>query len=136
MLAGAALGLGGCSQDYALYKVDVQLQAANGGALTRAQLDTVAFCQMTITDERGETVLQNYPLQALPASGRGCASGQTQSDVGNFSYSTSRTSGSLTFKVTSYDDANNQLETGTSPAAAVKPFHVAADEISVTVIAK
>jgi hypothetical protein len=139
MLAGAALGFSGCSQDYALFKVHLQLQTANGGQLTPDDLASVAYCQMSITDENNEAVLTKYKLNTgVDSSGnfRGCYTSKTPSDVGFFSYSTSRTSGSLTFSVTSYDDTDKQLETGTSTPAQVKPFHVAADEIPVSVIAK
>jgi hypothetical protein len=118
MLVGSALGFGGCGRDYALYKVHIQFKsAANAQAplILPANLENVAYCQVTISDESGNPVLENSPIN-------GCATSVTPSDLGYLSYSTSRTTGSLKFTMTAYDDSNKAVDTGSTDLIPVKAY--------------
>jgi hypothetical protein len=93
-----SIGLSACGPDYAIYKVHVT---------SASPRDDVEYCYLTITNEKGEDVLKLQELEkayTTDAVGslalkQGCQGGLTKPDVGYFSYSTSRTSGSLTFTV-------------------------------------
>ncbi len=119
MLAGAAVGVGGCSQDYALFNVHIQFKTASQAqapALPQTELEAIANCELSIADETGNDVLKGFPLSGNTVNGSGCgASGATHSDIGHFSYSTSRTAGTLTFTVVAQDINQTQtLATGTA----------------------
>jgi len=99
LVVGALLSMSGCG-DYALYKVDVSsIDSSNRGDIDQ--------CRLTITDEGGKTVLDHYMLQAVYNGAgdlvQGCAGTKTKAAIGTFSYSSSRSSGSLTFVVEAYD---------------------------------
>ena len=117
LLAASAIGLGACGPDYALFKVHIQFQSKpQAAALTRTDLDKIAYCQISIDDDAGKAVLENYPLKASTTNGslHGCESSLTPADIGYFSYSTSRTSGSLKFTETSFDLSDTPLERGSA----------------------
>jgi hypothetical protein len=140
LVTGALLSMGGCG-NYALYKVDVtSIESSNRG--------DIAQCRMTITDEGGKTVLDHYLLQAQHDSlgnlVQGCEGTKTKAAIGTFSYSSSRSSGSLKFTVEAYDangpdpndPAKNRLQWGESGDIPVKVFSHDGDDIPVSVAIK
>jgi len=88
LVAGALLAMSGCGPDYAIYKVDIT-------SIDSSNRSDIAYCRITITDESGKTVLDHHALN-------GCT-GLTNQNIGTFSYSSSRSSGSLNFTVEAYD---------------------------------
>ena len=84
---------------------------------------------MDIASERGP-VVASYPLETIAGgtdqstglllpNKQGCANGMAPANVGNFHYSTSRTSGSLTFTVNAYDSNGKVVETKISDPMAI-----------------
>jgi len=131
MLTGSALGITGCGPDYALFKVHV---AASGTATERQPIEE---CKMYITDESGNPVVSDYLLLGKEYNSanvlvHGCGDAATPTDVGNFSYSTSRSSGSLTFTVNALDNSGKVVQTGKVSGAA-KPYHATSDEIGLSI---
>lgn len=120
LMAGALLGAPGCGPDYALFRVHV-----TSTNTSHEKRDQVSKCVMTITNESGGVVLDQYYLQPLRRDGtlvQGCSPGEMVSDVATFDYSTSRKSGTLTFRVDAMDDNFNTYQTGESAPIAVKPY--------------
>ncbi len=134
-LAGAAvvacLSFAGCGPDYAVFRVHVTVPTT--------PRNDIAICLMTITDTSrpgpDNIVLRDYPLQRLYGRdidgnlklSQGCAPELTNADVGVFSYSTSRPSGSFVFTVDAYNDevnhsADTKIETKSSDAIQVKAY--------------
>jgi hypothetical protein len=114
VLGAAGLGLAGCGPNYAIYAVHVT---------SATPRNDIAVCRMSIADEAGTPVLAEFPLQKVfgtDSSGaltvkQGCQGGLTPANVGTFSYSTSRSSGSLTFTVNAYlDDETTVVQTAKS----------------------
>jgi hypothetical protein len=105
-VVAGTLGLSACGPDYAIYKVHVR---------SASPRDDVEYCYIKITNESGGDVLKLQELEKEyttdPAGGlalkQGCQGGITKADVGYFSYSTSRKSGSLNFTVLGVDHDNN-----------------------------
>jgi hypothetical protein len=125
-LAGS-LGLSACGPNYAIYKVHVT------SATPRTDIE---YCRITITNDKGEDVLKDQEFEkeyTTEAGGtglalkQGCQGGLTKADVGYFSYSTSRSSGSLTFKVVATDN----LEKPVQQAEATKEVKAYPPEIEV-----
>ncbi len=116
LLAGAALGMTACGPNYAIFKVDI--------TSTTSPRNNIELCTMTITDENNVLVLDNYQLASELGTNpdgtyyakQGCAAGLTPAHVGVFSYSSSRTSGSLTFVVNALDNDSAVVQTGRSTA--------------------
>lgn len=95
----ALLGLSGCGPDYAIFKVHVT---------SASPRNDIEACYMTIEDVgTGKLVLDTAPLSketGVDSSGaftlkQGCQGGVTPANVGYFSYSSSRSSGTLRFTV-------------------------------------
>jgi len=119
MLAVSMLGLGACGPDYALFKVSIT---------TKDPSSEIEECRMTITDEKGSAVLDHFLLKTVAGSPdsqgnstllQGCQGGMTKSNIGLFSYSSSRTTGTLTFQVDAYNSTaanggQKVIETGNS----------------------
>jgi hypothetical protein len=130
LLAG---GLAGCGPDYAIFAVKVT---------SATPRNDIEVCVMNITDENGVAVVKDFQLERVfgtDSSGQltakqGCSGGITPANVGTFSYSTSRSSGTLNFRVDAYssetqrDDAH--LVESASNQAQVKAYP---PEISVEV---
>jgi len=129
LVAAGGLGLSGCGPDYAIFAVTVWGD--------QSDRDNINACLLSITDEGGHAIVTNFPLETVssgidPATGelgrniQGCANGQmannSKTGVGIFSYSTSRTSGSLTFKIDAVDVNSKVRETGTSDPAGIKAY--------------
>ena len=118
ILAACSFGMSACGPDYAIFRVDVTSTTPD----TRNKIEE---CRMTITDENGKPVLDNYPLGYLLATDtsgityakQGCYAGLTPAKVGTFSYSTSRSSGSLTFVVNALDNGGNTVQKGCATQA-------------------
>jgi hypothetical protein len=113
MLAASLVGIGGCGPDYALFKVNVTSSTS-----PRTQIEE---CFMSIKDEKDKLVLDRYEFHKVyGAAGepmiQGCEGGLTTDRIGSLSYSSSRTSGTLTFRVNAWD--NNGTRCG----------HIADDE--------
>jgi hypothetical protein len=117
----AALGVSACGPDYTYFRVHVT------AAGIQADRDPIDHCYMTIMDSSNKDVVKQWRLQATYASDpdgnpvidQGCGPNMTKSSVGNFSYSTSRTSGSLVFKVDAVDANNVPVQGGTSDARGI-----------------
>jgi len=111
MLAASALCLSSCG-NYALYRLHVTTSA--GTAADGNQRADIDQCRLTITDEANVVVAAGYSFPT-------CASGFTKQDLGVFSYSTSRSSGTLTFQVDGFNaNRDTILQTGkTEPIAPV-----------------
>lgn len=132
--AVSVLGLGACGPDYSLFKVHITIQAAN-----QTELDDIDTCKISVFADSNETVpvLKDFLLEHT--SNAGCLAGFTKSTVGDFSYSTSRKSGALKFRVNAYSvttdsNGNNKLlKTGASDMIQVAPYP---PEIVVPVSAK
>ncbi len=131
----AALALAsGCNADYGLFKVHSSFDNKN--------YDNIYQCKLTITDQQGKDVEPGIILQGHVDTDTGkltsgCSGGNQRAtnDIGSLNYSTSRTSGTLTFTVDAYDNNNNKLQSG-SASQSVKVFHGDSDlqpvEISVS----
>ncbi|MBN2575215.1 MAG: hypothetical protein JXP73_11690 [Deltaproteobacteria bacterium] len=122
LASAAALGLSGCGPDYAIFAVRVA--SAN-------PRNDIASCQMTITDvATGAPVLSQYTLKVVTGTDsegnlairQGCYGGLTPANVGTFSYSTSRSGGSLKFLVEAYADDSIKVVQRGEATAEVKPF--------------
>jgi hypothetical protein len=132
ILAASLLGTSGCGPNYSLFKVTVTSKDI--------PRDKISACLMTITDDQGRIVLDTYQLKAVyGAAGellsQGCAAGLTPQNIGTLSYSSSRTSGALTFKIDAFDDSNGGhalVQTG-SNSAQPKTYNGPNDEISVPI---
>jgi hypothetical protein len=116
----AALGLSSCGPDYTYFRIHVT------SATPRNDIEE---CRMDIASERGP-VVASYPLETIAGgtdqstglllpNKQGCANGMAPANVGNFHYSTSRTSGSLTFTVNAYDSNGKVVETKISDPMAI-----------------
>jgi hypothetical protein len=135
----AASLVGGCGPNYSLFKVTVTSKDI--------PRDKIGYCLMTITDEQGRLVLDRYQLNAVPGAPgellqQGCQTGLTPQNIGTLSYSSSRTSGALTFVVEAYDDENgghtliqsNDQGSGNNPQTAQpKVYNGPNDEIPVSI---
>jgi hypothetical protein len=142
MLAVSTLFLGSCG-NYALFKLHVTtaptspVSPPNGtGGSNRGQIDQ---CYLTVTDENNVKVVDGYLLLAPATTDsagnlvvKGCKAGFTPADLELLSYSTSRTSGTLTFRVDGYDsDHKVILQAGKSGAVAPKAFPPVMDQIEI-----
>jgi hypothetical protein len=118
--AGASVGLGGCGPDYAIFKVHV--------ASTTTPRNDIEECRMTVTDESGDVILDHFQLEKVVGSNGseltlkyGCAGGLTNADIGYFSFSTSRSSGTLTFQVDGVNSNGVAVQTGKA-SGDVRPY--------------
>ena len=130
LVAGALLAMSGCGPDYAIYKVNIS-------STDSSTLDSIAQCRITVTpSDSAKPVLDHYVLN-------GCT-GLTNQNIGTFSYSSSRSSGSLNFIVEAYDAngydptdrTNHRLqwnENDKPGPIAVKAYNGPADEIPVSI---
>jgi hypothetical protein len=107
-LAGGVLAasLSSCG-DYRIYDVHVT-SSAGSNASSR---EFITLCEMTISiDGEPKPILDRFALS-------GCQGGTlTTPEVGRFSYSTSRTSGTLKFQVDALDHVNTTIQSGNSSA--------------------
>jgi hypothetical protein len=121
---GGSFGLAGCGPDYAIFAVTVS---------SATPRNDIADCRMTVTADNGEKVLDGWVLHQVAGNPgeplkQGCASELTPAKVGVFSYSTSRASGSLTFKVSAYSDtvpydpSNDKPVESASATTAIKKY--------------
>jgi|SRR5450631_1366525 len=116
-VAGALLAMSGCGPDYAIYKVNIT-------STDSSTLDTIAQCRITVTpSDSAKPVLDHYVLN-------GCA-GLTNQNIGTFSYSSSRSSGSLNFTVEAYnatgydptDGTKNRVQWGETDGSPAKAYN-------------
>jgi hypothetical protein len=139
MLAASLVGIGGCGPDYSLFKVTV--------TSSTSPRDDIYECLMTVKDENGNLVLDRYRLKAIYGGAgehlvQGCEAGLTNTNgtIGTLSYSSSRTSGTLTFQVDAFDNSNGGhkvVQTGASDAKQPKVYNGGAnDEVPVTIVIK
>lgn len=107
VLGGAAVGLGGCG-DYALFAIHVKVATP---------VDTIDSCTFTVTDESGKPVVKEWHYSP-------CESIQnyTSGDLGTFSYSASRTSGTLSFEIQALDSTSKLLQQATADNVAVAKY--------------
>jgi|GEM_PF-7037961 len=113
-VVAAGLGLTACG-NYAIFAVHIS---------SATPRDDIEACQMDIVDENGAPVVTKYALEKVygqDSTGalnlkQGCQGGLTNANVGTFSYSTSRTSGSLTFTVNAFKNDGTIIETASSTA--------------------
>jgi len=147
LLSAAIGGASGCSSDYGLFSVHTTFPAGNA-----TDRQSIEQCKLSISDGKTDAdgnllpnVVEGYllELRKIPANTAlgyyfvGCGgSNQTPQDIGRISYSTSRTTGSLTFWVDALDNAGNPVWHGVSDAQAVKVFQTANDEVKVEILMK
>ena len=110
LATGAGLSLGACGPDYAVYKVHVSAASPR---------DDIQHCYITIADENGKCVISDLEFTQIAGQpgqplAQGCAGGLTPANVGTFSYSSARSSGTMTFTVRALDQNNKVVETQTS----------------------
>jgi hypothetical protein len=134
LLSGFLVGAASCSSDYGLFDVHVVFASS----VTPPDRQFVEFCKLTVSDSSGKLLLKDYVIQPIATVDgtvtSGCAGGgRTPQIVGDVSYSTSRTSGQLTFMVNAVDANDQPLHSG-SASKDIKVFHGAADEQKVDVI--
>jgi hypothetical protein len=121
---GASLGITNCGPDYAIYSVHVTAAKPT---------NNLANCKITITDEGGIAVVDHYQLaqqfggtdpSGNPTLRQGCGGGltPTSGNIGTFSYSTSRSGGTLSFMVEGYDDENKVVQSGRQDGVNVVPY--------------
>ena len=139
MLATSLVGISGCGPDYALFKVDV--------SSSTSPRNDIELCRMTVTNGDGRTVLDDFVLETVagpndssgnPTLAQGCGGEMTNAHIGVFSYSSSRTSGTLKFRVDAYNapGANGGqkiIQTGESADVATAMYP---PEVQVTVVIK
>lgn len=130
-LAGAS----SCSSDYSLFAVNVVFSSS----LVPQDRQFVDKCKLTVTDDAGTKLLKDYTIDPIATPDgtviSGCAGGgRTPQIVGRpaVSYSSSRTSGKLTFTVNAVDDNDKILHTGSATGQA-RVFHAASDEQNVDI---
>jgi hypothetical protein len=106
-LASGALAasLSSCG-DYRVY--DVRVTVSDG--ISASSREAIFSCTMTISTS-DQTILDSYPLSQDRG---GCSAGVTKSNVGRFSYTTSRTSGTLTFQVDAQDNEGKNIYSGSA----------------------
>jgi hypothetical protein len=136
MLAASLVGISGCGPDYSLFKVTVT--SAN------PDREDIYECLMSVRDENDELVLDRYRLKTVSGGAgepliQGCEAGLTTGNIGTLSYSTSRTSGTLTFQVDAFNNKNGDhvlIQTGKSDPKQPKVYSGPNDEIPVPVTIK
>jgi hypothetical protein len=140
-LLSSALGAaGGCGGDYGLFDVHGTFPNAAPGDRDREKVEQ---CKLSITDEKGIKVVDGFVLEpkkipdaTLPLGYFyvGCGNTTTPQDIGHLSYSTSRTSGSLTFTIDALDANSNPVYSGHSGAMGVKVFKTKDDVVKVNFV--
>jgi hypothetical protein len=133
LLSGLLAGASSCSSDYGLF--DVHVEFVSNKAEDR---DLVELCKLTVTDDSGRTLLKNYVIDPILDTGgeliSGCmGGGKTKRVVGDVSYSTSRTSGSLNFVVYAVNAQDEVLKLGCANRQTIKVFQTAKDEQNVPI---
>ena len=138
LLSGFAAAAGSCGSDYALFKIHV---AFSGNEQANDYQD-VEHCRLSIADEKGGNVLSGYELtyrqvKYMDGNGQqqtkmaGCSGGVTPKDVDTISYSTSRTSGTLTFTVDALDNNGGVTQHG-SATGEIKVFSGSETPVEIT----
>jgi hypothetical protein len=135
LLPALLSGASSCGSDYGLFAINVVFASS----VTPQDRQFVDKCKLTISDDSGKTLLKDYLIDPIATPDgtvtSGCAGGgRTPQIVGRpaVSYSTSRSSGRLTFTVNAVDDNEKVLHTG-SKQADIKVFHSKADEQTVDI---
>jgi hypothetical protein len=133
LLSGLLTGASSCSSDYGLFDVHVEFVSN-----IQADRDPVEMCWLRILDESNKELLK-YQIAATVNTSQevvsGCGkapNGSTKKVVGDISYSTSRSSGTLKF-IVSAEDANRKPVKNGCTYQTIKVFHSPADEQSVKV---
>lgn len=132
LLTAAVGAASGCNSDYALFNVHPHF-ALGVSANDRQGIES---CRLTITDEKGGKVVDGHMLALKKVSDTryvGCGGGVTPADIGNLSYSTSLSAGTLKFTVDGLDNSKNVTYTG-SAQGTIKVFHSASDEVGVDIV--
>jgi hypothetical protein len=136
----AMLGAGGCSSDYGLFNVEIRFADAEN----LVDYQNVELCSLSVTDDKGVYLLREYFLEYrevvykdpggnMVTAMAGCSGGVTPKHVDYVSFSTSRTSGQLTFTANAYKNNNEVVQTG-SAKQSIKVFHGGSDEQHVDVV--
>jgi hypothetical protein len=116
---GASLGITNCGPDYSIYSVHVTAAKPT---------NNLATCKITITDQGGVPVVNKLPLGqqsgGIDTLRQGCGGAltPTSGNIGTFSYSTSRSGGTLNFLVEGYDDSNKIVQSGRADGVNVVPY--------------
>jgi len=135
LLCAGIGSVAGCGGDYSLFNVNPRFDPS----LLAKDRDAVESCRLYITDEHDEKVVDGYPLESKKLSETtfvGCSGGNTPQNLGNLSYSSARTSGSLKFRVDALDHNNAVLFSGGSDQMQVKVFHSKSDIVAVDFLLK
>ena len=146
LLCAGVGGGAGCGGDYSLFNVHPHFDPS----VVPNDRVPIEICRLSIQDEKGNAVIgvkdketgvvgSGFQLEGKKISDTtwvGCVGGDTPQDLGHLSYSSSRTSGSLTFRVEAYDANNNILFSGTSDQEQAKVFHGESDIVAVDILIK
>jgi hypothetical protein len=135
LLSTAMIGVGSCNSDYALYKIHPTFS----DAVRPNDRIPVEQCRLVITDDKGVVVLNSIAILAShkinDTTSVGCAGGgATPKDLGVLSYSSSLTTGQLTFKVEALDNNNTVLFSGETTQSAKVFSNPKTDEVSVDIL--
>jgi hypothetical protein len=138
LLSTALLGAAGCNSDYALYKVHPMFS----DAVKASDRGLVEKCRLVITDDKGGIVLNDSEILKLRKISSdsnndvyvGCSGGSTPKDLGVLSYSSSLTTGRLTFTVEALDNVADHVIFSGSTTENAKVFaNPKSDEITVDI---
>jgi hypothetical protein len=138
LLSTALLGAAGCNSDYALYKVHPTFS----DAVKAADRGPVELCRLIIKDDEGGIVLNDSEILRLRKISSdsnsdtyvGCGGGSTPKDLGILSYSSSLTTGHLTFTVEAFDNVpDHVIFSGSTPTNAKVFANPNSDEINVDI---
>lgn len=131
LLTTAVGAAGGCNSDYALFNIHPHFALSE----TPNDRQEIESCKLTVTDEKGGKVVDGYLIGQKRVGDKylGCGGGNTPADVGNLSYSTSLSEGTLTFTVDGLDHTGTVKHTG-SAQEKIKVFHSSSDEVQVDIV--
>lgn len=134
LVAAALVGAASCNSDYALYKVHPTF-APTVGPNDRIPIE---LCRLVITDDKGGVVLNDSEIlkwrKINDSTSVGCAGGgATSKDLGVLSYSSSLTTGQLTFKVEALNNDREVIFSGETTASA-KVFSGGQSEVTVDIL--
>jgi hypothetical protein len=132
LLTAAVGAASGCNSDYALFNIHPHFALG----ISQNDRQPIESCKLTITDEKGGKVVDGYMIQPKKISESkqvGCGLANTPADIGNLSYSTSLSAGTLTFTVDGLDNSKTVKFSG-SAQGTIKVFHSPNDEVGVDIV--
>jgi hypothetical protein len=134
LLSASLLGATSCNSEYGLFSISAQFSVGQ----TAADRQNIESCKLTITDEKGDKIVSGYLIPQKRDSENnlvsGCGAAETPQRIGTdiISYSTSRTSGQLTFTMDALNNTEDVVQSG-SDTKGVKVFHSKGDIVPVDI---